>query len=511
MRESAPPPGERVNLNIIEARVRQKAPQRVAGGSPVVVWLLVQRTDERHGDEQLATRPDHPRELGQDSGRLCDVLEHLCAEDEVEVAQLGGQAVQIGDDVRLRAARVHAFRPVLRDVRAMRKERAIRCIPGSRVEDTAPGRQAPRGSRDLVADRAPVDRRLRDEVAQLSGLRLARHRTDRSRSARLDTVTSPLRIALLGGIPPSLGGGGLEVQMDRTAAALSARGHVVFHVARESSARDFDVLHAFSAEPDVWHALQHWRRSRAPLVLSPVTVTGSRAGERLLRIGARVPVQSLAQRMRAEVVRKADVVVVLTEHEAALMRALGAGRIEVVSNGADIEAPGKETALPSLPEDFVLLLGTVNRRKRQAAAVAALGATAVVAGGFEGTPQERKRFEATIADAGARWLGEVDPVTAHVLLRRARVLAQMSSAETQPLAMLEALAHGTPVVATPLPATRELAARHPGWVRIVGGPSELPAALETLATPPGPPPAIPSWADIAVNLDEIYRSVRTRS
>jgi glycosyltransferase involved in cell wall biosynthesis len=324
-------------------------------------------------------------------------------------------------------------------------------------------------------------------------------------------MTRPLRIAFLGGVPPSLGGGGLEVQIDRTASALSARGDAVFYVARESSALEFDVLHAFGAEPDVWHALGHWRRSEAPLIVSPVTVTGSRAEELLVRIGAWTPVRSLAQRMRAEVVRKADVVIALTEHEAALMRALGARRVEVVSNGVDVEIASADAALPDLPEEFALLLGTVSRRKHQAEAVAALGASAVVAGGFEGTPQERGRFEATVAEAGARWLGEVDAITAHALLRRARALAHMSRAETQPLVMLEALAHGTPVVATPLPAARELAALHPGWVRIVGGPSELPASLATLTVPPGPPPEVPSWADVAIRLEEIYRSVSTRS
>jgi glycosyltransferase involved in cell wall biosynthesis len=322
-------------------------------------------------------------------------------------------------------------------------------------------------------------------------------------------MTSPLRIALLGGIPPSLGGGGLEVQMDRTASALRLRDHDVFHVARESAAREFDLLHAFGAEPDVWQALQHWRRSPAPLVVSAVTVTGSRAEEQLLRIGARIPLRSLAQRMRAEVLRAADVVVALTEHEAALLHALGARRIEVVPNGVDVVGRREGTNLPSLPDGFVLLLGTVNRRKRQAEAVAALGGSAVIAGGFEGTPQERARFEATVAAAGAEWLGEVDAVTAHDLLRRARALVHMSGAETQPLVMLEALAYGTPVVATRLPAARELAARHPGWVRIVASPSELPGAIEVLATPPGPPPAIPSWADVATRLEEIYRSVST--
>lgn len=507
--EHAPPAGERLDLHVLEAGLVKQMVKRMAGGPPVVVWFLMQRADERHREEKPTAGPGHAGELGQDPLRLDDVLDDFCAQDEVEVADPGRQAVQIGHDVRAGASGVHALGPVLGDVAAMREQRPIRSIASPRVEDATPRRKGAGCSGDLGVDRPPVDRRLRDERAQLDGWSLARHRTDPSRRIGLPAMTSPLRIALLGGIPPSLGGGGLEVQMDRTASALRLRDHGVFHVARESAAREFDLLHAFGAEPDVWHALQHWRRSPAPLVVSAVTVTGSRAEEQLLRIAARIPLRSLAQRMRAEVLRAADVVVALTEHEAALLHALGARRIEVVPNGVDVVGRSEDTNLPSLPDGFVLLLGTVNRRKRQAEAVAALGGSAVIAGGFEGTPQERARFEATVAAAGARWLGEVDAVTAHELLRRARALVHVSGAETQPLVMLEALAYGTPVVATLLPAARELAARHPGWVRIVASPSELPGAIEVLATPPGPPPAIPSWADIATRLEEIYRSVST--
>ena len=66
-----------------------------------------------------------------------------------------------------------------------------------------------------------------------------------------DRTLTALRIAVVGGVPASLGGGGLEVQVRETVAALQRAGHEVFSVAGEPQPRPFDVLHAFSAEPDV--------------------------------------------------------------------------------------------------------------------------------------------------------------------------------------------------------------------------------------------------------------------
>jgi glycosyltransferase involved in cell wall biosynthesis len=318
-----------------------------------------------------------------------------------------------------------------------------------------------------------------------------------------------LRVAFMGGVPASLGGGGLELQMQRTAQALQRGGVEVFAAAAEPEPRPFDVLHAFGSEPDVWHALHHWRRNPAPLVLSPVIVAAPGAQERLLRLSARLPLASLSPRMRSLVVRRADASVALTAHEARLLRALGARRVEVIPNG--VEPPGPDAPLPDgLPEGYVLLLGAVSARKRQADTVRALGAAGlpvVVAGGFDGTPAERRRFEAAVVEAGARWTGEVDPPVARTLLRRARALVHLSRAEGQSLAVVEALAEGTPVIATPLPANAELAARHPAHVRLVEGEGEVAGALTALERARGPAPSVPTWDDVAAALQGVYRSV----
>jgi glycosyltransferase involved in cell wall biosynthesis len=323
-------------------------------------------------------------------------------------------------------------------------------------------------------------------------------------------MDGPIRVALVGGVPPTLGGGGLETQVAATRAALERRGHEAFLAARQDEPRPFDVLHAIGAELDVCAWLAHWRRNPAPLVVSPVLVVAP-GRERLELVAARVPLRSYGPRLRADLLRRADLAVAQTAHEEGLLRRLGARATTVVPNGVTPVAPTAPPAgTPETP--YVLMLGSVSARKRQAETVAALpaGLDVVVAGGFDGTAAERAAFERAVATTGATWLGEVrDPGAVRALLRDARALVHLSSAEGQALALLEALREGTPVIVSPLPANRELAARHPDHVRIVDGPEGVAAALAELEHSGSTPkaPAIPTWDDVAVRLEEHYRAV----
>lgn len=297
------------------------------------------------------------------------------------------------------------------------------------------------------------------------------------------------------------------MQIRETAGALARRGLEVLHVAREPEPRPFDVLHAFGAEPDVCQHLTHWRRNPAPLVVSPVLVVAP-GRERRERLAARLPLASFGPRMRADALRRADLAVALTDHEASLLRALGARRVEVVPNGVTpVEATQSPAGTPAEP--YVLLLGTVSARKRQADTVRALsGERVVVAGGFDGSPDERAAFERAVADTGATWLGEVhDPGAVRALLRDARALVHLSKAEGQSLALLEALSEGTPVVVSRLPGNEELAARHPRHVRIVEDEAGLRRALADLPARGGEAPRIPTWDDVAAQLDGLYRGL----
>jgi glycosyltransferase involved in cell wall biosynthesis len=139
--------------------------------------------------------------------------------------------------------------------------------------------------------------------------------------------------------------------------------------------------------------------------------------------------------------------------------------------------------------------------------VAALdGFRPVVAGGFDGTHRERLAFEGAMRASSGVWLGEVsDPGALTALIQGASALVQMSRAEGQALALIEALAVGTPVVTSSLPANRELATRYPGWVHIVQDLRQLPAVVAGLAKPLGPEPVLPTWEDVAGKLLVVYR------
>jgi glycosyltransferase involved in cell wall biosynthesis len=327
-------------------------------------------------------------------------------------------------------------------------------------------------------------------------------------------VVEPLRIGFLGGVPPAIGGAGLEIQMERTAAALEARGHTVVRIARAARGDTWDVTHAFGAEGDVQHYLDHWTRARTPLVLSPVIVASPGLDEAAVVLGSRVRGIATHAGLRRRALLRAQALVAITEYERRVISRLvgGSPRIEVVANGVDPVEPAP--ADDDQPGGHILLLGAVSDRKRQREVVSALGAAGeggiVIAGGFAGPADELPAWEAAVEQAGARWLGQVaDPAVVARLQRDASVLVHVSRAEVQSLAVIETLAQGTPVVLSDIPSHRELAARYPAWVRLAREIDDvLPGVRELrIAPPPGGPPWVPSWDDVAQRLEGVYRSL----
>ncbi len=305
--------------------------------------------------------------------------------------------------------------------------------------------------------------------------------------------------------------------MERTGAALRALGHDARPAHVWEAGDEVDVVHAFNHGGDIVHAVEHWRRTPAAFVFSPVLVVEP-SHEWRTRLGRFVPIPAFPARAIRTLVGKADLTIGLTRWEADLMRELGqvdATRVAVVGNGVDPVVPASDADLPPLPTGpYVVSVGSVSPRKRQLEVALALrdtGIAHVIVGGADAgvTPEQ-------IADAAARtggtWLGEiVDARILKAIVSRAVAHVQLSLREGQSLAVLEALAAGTPVLASNLPSHRELAQAHPGWLRLIDAPAAVPNAIADLrADPPTtPPPTIATWHDVASQLVEHYRAALT--
>lgn len=301
--------------------------------------------------------------------------------------------------------------------------------------------------------------------------------------------------------------------MARTARALSELGHRVSRVEAAEVTEQFDVLHAFHAEDWLMKVWPQWKRNRCAVVLSPVLTVRAGLEERSLRWRRRLPGMATHAARRAAALARADGIVALTQHERDLLvSSLGAdpARVRVIGNGVD---PTPDGPLRDLPDGvgegrFVLMLGNVSARKRQAEVIAAAGDRVrfVVAGGFEGDAAEERRWQRIVDDAGAIWLGDLnDPATVRALQRAAWALVLLSAAEGQSLAVLETLAAGTPAILSDIPVHRELRDRFPSLVRLARAPRDVPSALEDLSVSPEHAAAIPSWQDVASELVGVYR------
>lgn len=324
--------------------------------------------------------------------------------------------------------------------------------------------------------------------------------------------TAALRVALLGGVPALLGGGGLEIQVRETMRALRALGHDARPVHEFAPGDAVDVVHAFNHTGDVAHYVEHWRRTPAAFVLSPVLVVRP-SHEWRTRVGRHLPIPTFPARALRDLLRKADAVVGLTEWERAFMVRLGpvpAERCVVVGNGVTPVDGAAE--LPALPDRFVVSVGSVSPRKGQHAIADALREHAlpyVVVGSYEGA--DRAGFDRAVAATGGRWLGEIsDPGVVRGIVKRAEALVLVSEREGQSLAVLEALACGTTVIVSDLPSHRELQALYPEWVRLIDAPGEVPEAVARRRDPKAAIPAIPSWNDVAEQLVDVYRAAIAR-
>ena len=183
-------------------------------------------------------------------------------------------------------------------------------------------------------------------------------------------------------------------------------------------------------------------------------------------------------------------------------------KIVVTPNGVDPAFTPSNTLLQG---DYVLLVGAVQERKNPLAALAAADAAGlplVVAG-----PAKDEALARELERRGARVTGYVEQDELVRLYRGAACLVQASRYEGFGLPVLEAMACGTPVVAVPEPALREVAGDAAVWAEeheLADGIRRAVAERERLAAAGLERARLFSWRETARRTLDVYREALAR-
>ena len=328
-----------------------------------------------------------------------------------------------------------------------------------------------------------------------------------------------LRIGIFIALLPPEHHGGAELQADRMARELAARGHEVHVFVRHQAGR---------AAREVRDGVRVHRRPVVPLpALRLATEVVLGAGQAVRRrpdvllcymtmnsglLGAaassftgapfvvwqRLQGESLWDASRTErllafgILRRAAGLWVQAEvfaHtlEAEFARAGRGGdwsrlaaRLRVVGNGLDL--PADRVALDPIPPSRLLFVGRLAEQKEIPTLVeAARRLSGAAELWIAGDGPLRAEMESAARGAPVRLLGEVPHARVPELLRASRALVLCSNREGVPNVVLEALAHDRPVVATPVGAIPELVRDGTnGRLVPVGDPDRLAGAMRDL-------------------------------
>lgn len=260
--------------------------------------------------------------------------------------------------------------------------------------------------------------------------------------------------------------------------------------ALKRNAGQFDVIHLHSIY--LWPTLagaRAARRANVPYVLSP---RGMLMRE-LIRGKSWWLKAAWIRLIERSNLAHAAAVHFTSGREAAEAKALGLAfrRVLVVPNGADIEAqgaaPGNGRDPPDVPRPYLLFIGRVSWEKGLDRMVAALPfvpeAVLVIAGASEGNPL-REKLEALARQlavhARIRFLGEVHGASKAYLLANAAALVVPSYSESFGNVVLEAMAAGCPVVATPEVGAAEVVAASGSGAVLAGDPATLGGGIARL-------------------------------
>lgn len=322
---------------------------------------------------------------------------------------------------------------------------------------------------------------------------------------------SGLRLLFLG---PNLAAGGAQRHWSILVPGLRARGHDARLVALDAGGSFVEPIRATGVPVEVWdmrHQADLWPVLRSPMVrrFKPQMVisrgvSGMYVGQAIAswrgaghvvneHLGRGLVLTPRRERMLRALARRIDLVIAVSpdQRDAWLTRGTPSDRIAVVPNGVLAAPPRVDRAAArselgvSESDVVVVLVAALRPEKRVeefvAAVLEARRTEPRILGLVVGDGAEREAVARAAAGAdGVRLLGHRDDVER--ILGAADIFALSSRFEAAPMAILEAMAVGLPVVATAVGAIPEIVAHEQSGLLVPPGrPDEMAASLVRLA------------------------------
>lgn len=260
--------------------------------------------------------------------------------------------------------------------------------------------------------------------------------------------------------------GGLQVQVNQTIRALVEAGHEARLVdATRARCDDFDLMHVFGSMNGNHRLVAAAKQAGLPVVLSALVAPswGAAAGWRARLAGclagaiSTMPIENTYAHIRSAL-RHADLLIALGASEKAAIVSgfrIAPAKVKLVPNGIGASFfaadPVPFRAAYGIEGRFALCVGAISPYKNQlglAQALAGLSLPLVLIGAAE--PTQAAYLTEVLSMPGVRWLGALDHDDPHLAgaYAAASVVVLPSHGEVFPLAIIEALATGTPAVMT---------------------------------------------------------------
>jgi glycosyltransferase involved in cell wall biosynthesis len=328
--------------------------------------------------------------------------------------------------------------------------------------------------------------------------------------------------------PFSMAHGGLQIQIERTFAALRKLGVEVDFLRWYDGSQSGDILHFFGRIPTTLREMAHEKGMKVVLA-ELLTAQGSRSRSQLAaqKLAMRVLSKAFPRLTRGffnwESYRLADACVALTHWEAHLMRDLFGARpahLHVVPNGvADVFL--EKPAAARQRTEWLVCTATITERKRilelTRAAVQAQTPLWVIGKPYADADGYFRQFRQVAADNPRviRYEGAMDdPARLAEVYRQARGFVLLSAMESLSLSALEAAACECPLLLSDLPWARTVFEQTVSYCPVTGNTDETGRILrrfyDSAPTLKVPPPPL-TWDDVAVKLRAIYDKLLSNS